>query len=526
MAYANVTYTGDGANKEFQIPFEYLSQTHLTVTRDAVADTNGVEYTINTSTQKVVYVTAPAGSVAVKIQRVTPIATEDRPVDFEGGSGLGEDDLDSVALTSVFLAQEAKDDEDDALALKADVTYVDAQVAANSVTDQAYADALAIAAGAGDVFIGGGTTTTDEFLQWNATGTKVVKGGIGPDTDTTLAADSDTKIATQKATKAYVDTQVAAIPVTSLVAKNYLNNSGLTVDIENHAGGTPTNLDHVVENWQMQHNGTGTMTCSRDTTIVPDSSRYSLKLDVTGTDTPSASEFYSFNHKIEGWDVSDLLLGTANAKTVTLSFKVYSSVADTFCVAFKNNAQDRAYIAEYTIPNADQWEDISITLTLDDSGTWETTSSKGLDIRFVVGAGATVETTAGSWQAGDYFSTSNQYNLMADTANYFYIAEPKLEIGTSATTWELPNYEETFSHMQRYFQYVNFALVMGDNPGTDYLTNNNPSWIYNNMRVAPTATKIGGSGSGVTFLTNFDSMYQNTIHSVTTPVQVSLNSRF
>ena len=37
------------------------------------------------------------------------------------------------------------------------------------------------------------------------------------DVDTTLAANSDSKIATQKATKAYIDTQIASIPSTSSI---------------------------------------------------------------------------------------------------------------------------------------------------------------------------------------------------------------------------------------------------------------------------------------------------------------------
>ena len=325
MAYANVTYTGDGANKEFQIPFEYLNQTHLTVTRDAVADTNGVEYSINTSTQKVVYVTAPATDVAVKIQRVTPIATEDRPVDFEGGSGLGEDDLDSVALSSVFLAQEAKDDEDDALVLKADVSYVDAQVAANSVTDQAYtdtvvaansvtdqaytdaldainsagdrayADALDVAnsitdqaytdsvvaaIGAGDT-ISPATNTDGKIPIWNGANSKTLEDGLTLDTDTSLTANSDTTVASQKATKAYTDDQIAAIP-TPVSKKSIYHTSGA----KTIATGTYTTLDYDTSDYDPD-------------TLVTTGASWAWTCDTTGQYLVNATA--TFNDNLDGY---------------------------------------------------------------------------------------------------------------------------------------------------------------------------------------------------------------------------------
>jgi hypothetical protein len=52
---------------------------------------------------------------------------------------------------------------------------------------------------------GPASATDSHFAQFDGTTGKLIKGGIALDTDTGLTANSDTKVATQKAVKAYVD---------------------------------------------------------------------------------------------------------------------------------------------------------------------------------------------------------------------------------------------------------------------------------------------------------------------------------
>jgi hypothetical protein len=54
--------------------------------------------------------------------------------------------------------------------------------------------------------------------------------------------------------------------------------------------------------------------------------------------TVGTSEVFSINQWIEGFNTADLGWGTANAKTVTLSFWVRSSLTGTFGGAFHNSA--------------------------------------------------------------------------------------------------------------------------------------------------------------------------------------------
>ncbi|AAK86990.2 hypothetical protein EN41_17605 [Agrobacterium tumefaciens] len=100
LSYAHSS--GDGSNRLFDVPCEYLSKAHVTVRVDGVLvpfswiDT----YRLQTTTAP------PSGSV-VEVRRVTPRV--DRLVTFTDGSTLVQSDLNTSTLQSFFLAQEAFD---------------------------------------------------------------------------------------------------------------------------------------------------------------------------------------------------------------------------------------------------------------------------------------------------------------------------------------------------------------------------------------------------------------------------------
>ena len=64
--------------------------------------------------------------------------------------------------------------------------------------------------GTGDV-TGPGSAADGHLVQFDGTTGKLLKDGIAVDTDTTLAANSDGRVATQKAVKAYVDNAVTGL---------------------------------------------------------------------------------------------------------------------------------------------------------------------------------------------------------------------------------------------------------------------------------------------------------------------------
>jgi len=190
----------------------------------------------------------------------------------------------------------------------------------------------------------------------------------------------------------------------------------------------------------------------------------SLQIDVTTADASiAAGEFAFIRQGIEGLNITDLAWGTANAKTITLSFWVSSSKTGTHFVAFKNSAQDRAYAASYTVSVADTWEFKTITVAGDQSGTWLTTNGTGIQVCWALAIGSTYQTaTANGWVAGDVYATSAQVNVMDSTANNFYITGVQLEKGSTATSFDYRPYGTELVLCQRYFQLSRSAFGGGN----------------------------------------------------------------
>ena len=79
--------------------------------------------------------------------------------------------------------------------------------------------------------------------------------------------------------------------------------------------------------------------------------------------TVGSSEGFWIRQPIEGFNIADLGWGTANAKTVTLSFWVRSSLTGTFGGSLIDNFTPLSYPFSYTISSATTWEQKTVTIT-------------------------------------------------------------------------------------------------------------------------------------------------------------------
>ncbi|MBU3613185.1 phage tail fiber protein [Polynucleobacter sp. MG-27-Goln-C1] len=110
MAYSYIRYTGNGTQTDFTFAFPYFSTANISVTVNGVA----APFTwVNSSTVKIT--TAPALGAVIFIQRTTP--KDITPVNFVDGSVLLEADLDTLALFSLYAAQESIDEANKAIKL-------------------------------------------------------------------------------------------------------------------------------------------------------------------------------------------------------------------------------------------------------------------------------------------------------------------------------------------------------------------------------------------------------------------------
>jgi hypothetical protein len=178
-----------------------------------------------------------------------------------------------------------------------------------------------------------------------------------------------------------------------------------------------------------------------------------LDVDVTTADASiAAGDVFALRHRLEGLNAASFGFGHSGTRSVTLSFWVKSTKTGTFCISLTNSASDRCYIAEYTVSVSNTWEKKTLTIPVDTTGTWLYDTGIGLQVAFVLAAGATYQGVAG-WQGGSFaWATSNQVNALDSTANNFKIALVQLEAGSVATPFETRPYGTELALCQRYYE--------------------------------------------------------------------------
>ena len=552
---------GNGSATAFNFAFKVLEDAHLLVYLTAPGGSDTLQtitthYTVTgagTDSGTVTFVTPPTNLYVVTIKRSTPltqlvdyIKQDNFPAESHEGA------LDKLALiaqeysnssseigSGIYIQFPVSEPTTTSGLLPDLSTRADKTLAFDSGGQLIASSALiASATLILDDTLGGGSPSTDNGAVQSSVKAYVDAEIVTSDTANSVTdqayADSLVRtIATQSVAEARTNNTDAMTPLRSAqlvetypVRENLIHNSGFTVDIEGKSTGVTSSGNYPVESFRIAGNITsGSYVLSRDFAIAPPTSYFSLKHSVTGTGTIASNNAMAVQSNMEGWDVSHLMIGTSNAKTVTFSFKVYGSTTGTYGVAFRNahSTATRSYIAEYTIDVADTWETKTITIDLDQSGTWDKTTLTGLSVHWELATGTTFEVpTVDTWTAGDYYGSSTHVELLT-SGEYIYFAEPKLEEGDTATAWEPPNHATELVRMQRYFQFCS-SLVVADT--TQFSTGVDPSWTnITHMRTDPGHTETIDAGSGAVFVTGARGFRQTVGNSVQTTFSLLLDAR-
>ena len=239
--------------------------------------------------------------------------------------------------------------------------------------------------------------------------------------------------------------------------------------------------------------GGGALTLSQETDVPSgEGFKNSMKVTVNTNDSSIASgDYYVLQHYIEGNNCSQLMQGTANAQTITISFYVKSSVTGNFGGALNNNANDRSYPFQYTIDSANTWQRITKTITLDTSGTWETDNNTGLKLQWDFGSGANFQGTANAWASANYHTASSSVQLIATSSATWFVTGFQIEIGTQASDFEHRSFAEELNLCLRY--YCNTISVYHcDYAGSSSIAN---FQFPVPMRESPTYTTFENDGS-------------------------------
>ena len=182
--------------------------------------------------------------------------------------------------------------------------------------------------------------------------------------------------------------------------------------------------------------------------------RKSIMMNIGNTETPSSTQVCGFQQKIEAQNLQSLAYGTSSAKTMTLSFWVYSNKTGTYCVQIMQDDVNKYVLYEYTISAQNTWEKKTITVAGNTSDAINNDNGVGLEVNWILCGGRTASATS-SWTSGGYrVCTSNQVNLWDHADNYFKMTGCQLQTGSTATDFVHEDYGTTLRKCQRYF----FAL--------------------------------------------------------------------
>jgi hypothetical protein len=240
--------------------------------------------------------------------------------------------------------------------------------------------------------------------------------------------------------------------VNSLGFRNRIINGNMVIDQRNAgASVTPTNGAYVIDRFQCILSQASKYSVQRSTTA-PAGFTNSMLVTSLSAYSILASDIFHVLQPIEGLNVADLAWGTADAQTVTLSFRVRSSLTGTFGGSLVNSAEDRSYPFSYTINAANTWETKTITVPGDTTGTWLTTNGIGIRCHFTLGVGSNYTATAGAWTAGAKFAPTGATSVVGTNGATFYITGVQLEAGSVATPFERMDYGRELIMCQRYYQ--------------------------------------------------------------------------
>jgi hypothetical protein len=277
--------------------------------------------------------------------------------------------------------------------------------------------------------------------------------------------------------------------------KNRIINGAMVIDQRNAgASVTPTvSTAYTLDRWGYAFTQASKASIQQNAGSVTPPAGFTNYYGLTSLSAYSvlSSDIFVIAQFIEGLNVADLGWGTANAQAVTLSFWVRSSLTGTFGGAIQNSAANRSYPFTYTVSVANTWEQKSVTIAGDTSGTWLTTNGVGMRVWLGVGMGSTYSGTSGAWAGSDFRSATGATSVVGTNGATFYVTGVQLEKGSVATSFDYRPYTTELQLCQRYYEtagaslYVNFAVSSVSN------------LLYGNWRVtkraAPTITFLTGS---------------------------------
>ena len=224
---------------------------------------------------------------------------------------------------------------------------------------------------------------------------------------------------------------------------------------------------HTVDRFSYRRNGTWSgvtaVTLTQESSGAPEGFKNFLRYAPVGSDATTPDDAtIKLNTKCEGLNAAHLEWGTSNAKTVTLSFYVRSTVTGTFNVSFaddESSANRTHQIQEYTINSANTWERKTLTFSGPTSGTWPVDNGKIFQIDWVIsgdntGGGSVSVVSPNTWSVpgtGTVITSNQTDGVTTSSGQTWDITGIQLELGSQATPFEHRSFGDELARCQRYY---------------------------------------------------------------------------
>ena len=239
-------------------------------------------------------------------------------------------------------------------------------------------------------------------------------------------------------------------------------------------------------------NTTAVMSVAQDSDT-PDGFGNSMKITTTTSATLATNHAITIRYNMEGQDAQSLAYGTSNAKDVTVSFWVKSSLTGNVCVGLNTGAFSRIITSVITINSANTWEKKTITFVGDTVTALANDNTNQFGLYVALTAGSTFNSSdSTSWGAfsNGGFCYGQTLDLAGTTSATFQMTGVQLEVGSVATEFEHRSYGDELALCQRY--YVSGDIGNDGGYGYKYAGNTN-TYMFNSsgkfpveMRTSPT----------------------------------------
>jgi hypothetical protein len=287
--------------------------------------------------------------------------------------------------------------------------------------------------------------------------------------------------------------------------RNLIINGDINISQRGTSASSVTASQYLCDRWEYETIGEETVTISQ-VADAPDNSglNKSFKVEVTTADSDViASDYAVIKQVIEAQNLQHLEYGTSDAKKITISFQVKSSVTGTYAVGLEHGETASYQSQTYSISSANTWEKKTLTFVGNTATAINNDNGGGLHVNFFLTAGTSYTTGSnGAWGAITNWAANHAANIIGTVNSTFFITGVQVEVGDQATDFEHLPFDVQLQRCQRYYfqpaygelggERVIFGLTYGGD-GSD-----NVMYTYSfpvDMRDTP-ALVIGTTGSG------------------------------